>query len=184
MKRFLLTIISLSIAICSFGQTSVRDVLREIEANSPLLKAATAEMDAERLAGKAETLLANPEVEFDYLWGADNIGGRHDLRISQSFDIPTLTGLRAGKAGDIGEMAALKYKAERQEVLLAAKQSCIDLVYYRFVLDELRNHLEQATALVGSYEKRMKAGEATVLDLNKAKIHQTSIQGQINKAEA
>ena len=184
MKRFSLTIISLSIAICSFGQTSVRDVLREIETNSPLLKAATAEMDAERLAGKAETLLANPEVEFDYLWGADNIGGRHDLRISQSFDIPTLTGLKAGKAGDIGEMAALKYKAERQEVLLAAKQACIDLVYYRFVLDELRNHLEQATALVDSYEKRMKAGEATVLDLNKAKIHQTSIQGQINKAEA
>ena len=60
MKRFSLTIISLSIAICSFGQTSVRDVLREIETNSPLLKAATAEMDAERLAGKAETLLANP----------------------------------------------------------------------------------------------------------------------------
>ena len=184
MKRILLTIILLSAAVCSYGQGSVRDVLRQIEANSPTLKAAAAEMDAERLAGRAETLPANPEVEFNYLWGADNIGGRHDLRISQSFDIPTLTGLKAGKAGDIGEMAALRYKMERQAVLLEAKQACIDLVYYGFVLDELRNHLQQAAALVDSYEKRMKAGEATVLDLNKAKIHQTSIQGQINKAEA
>ena len=109
MKRILLTIILLSAAVCSYGQGSVRDVLRQIEANSPTLKAAAAEMDAERLAGRAETLPANPEVEFNYLWGADNIGGRHDLRISQSFDIPTLTGLKAGKAGDIGEMAALRY---------------------------------------------------------------------------
>ena len=181
MKRFSSLIIALSVTVHGFGQSGV---LWEIEQNSPVLKAALAELEAERIASKGETLLANPEVEFDYLWGAENIGGRHDLRISQSFDIPTLTGMKAGKAGSIGEMAALKYRMERQAVLLEAKQACIDLVYYHLMLDELGNHLEQAAALVDSYEKRMKAGEATVLDLNKAKIHQTAIQGQINKAEA
>lgn len=184
MKRILFIIISSSLSFHAFGQGSLRSVLQEIEQNSPTLKAAAAEMEAERLAGKAETLLANPEIEFNYLWGAENIGGRHDLRISQSFDIPTLAGMKAGKAGNIGEMAALKYKAERQSVLLEAKQTYIDLVFYQFILDELGSHLGQAAQLVDSYEKRLAAGGATVLDLNKAKIHQTSIQGQINKTEA
>ncbi|MBQ6287328.1 MAG: TolC family protein [Bacteroidales bacterium] len=158
-------------------------VLRQIEENNPTLKAAAAEVEAERLSGRAEALLSNPEVEFNYLWGAENIGGRHDVRISQAFDVPTLTGMKARRAGDIGELASLRFKAERQDILLEAKQTCIDLVYYNAILTELKTHLEQSSSLVDAYEKRMKAGEATVLDLNKARIHQTSVQGQANRAE-
>ena len=184
MKQFFISVLFLTVAACCYGQGSVERVLREIEKNSPALKAAAAEMEAERLAGKAGTLLANPEVEFNYLWGADNLGGRHDLRVSQSFDIPTLFGLKAGLAGDIGELAGLRYRMERQEVLLEAKQACIDLVFCNSILEELRSHLEQSNTLVDSYEKRMRAGESTVLDLNKARIHQTSVRGRINKTEA
>lgn len=183
MKRLSFSLIFLSFTVCCFGQGPLGKVLQEIEKNNPSLKAAAADVEAERIAGRAETLLTNPEVEFNYLWGADNIGGRHDLRISQSFDLPTLTGMKAGMAGNIGELAALRYKAERQSVLLEAKQACIDLVYCNSVLNELRTHLEQSTMLVDSYEKRMKAGESTVLDLNKARIHQTSVMGLVNKAE-
>lgn len=184
MKSISSIIIFLSVAVCSYGQGSIGSVLWEIERNSPSLKAAAAEMDAEQLAGKAESRLANPEVEFNYLWGAEDIGGRHDLRVSQSFDMSTIMGLKAGMARDVGEVAALKYQIERQAVLLKAKQACIDLVYINSVLDELRSHLSQSAALADSYEKRLAAGKATILDLNKAKIHQTAIQGQINKAEA
>lgn len=184
MKQFSISILMLCFTVLGYGQGSVESVLREIEKNSPVLKAAAAEMEAERLSGKAETLLANPEVEFNYLWGADNLGGRHDLRVSQSFDFPTLLGLKAGKAGDIGELAGLRYRMERQEVLLEAKQACIDLVFCNSILEELRSHLAQTSTLVESYEKRMQAGKSTVLDLNKARIHQTSVRGRINKTEA
>ena len=184
MKQFSISILLLCFTVLGYGQGSVESVLREIEKNSPVLKAAAAETEAERLSGKAETLLANPEVEFNYLWGADNLGGRHDLRVSQSFDFPTLLGLKAGKAGDIGELAGLRYKMERQEVLLEAKQACIDLVFCNSILEELRSHLAQSSTLVESYEKRMRAGESTVLDLNKARIHQTSVRGRINRTEA
>ena len=184
MKRIAISLLLLTLALSARAQGSVRQVLLEIGQNSPALKAAAAEMEAERLAGRAETLLDNPEVEFNYLWGAEGIGGRHDLRVTQSFDLPTLTGMKAGKAGDLGELASLRYKAERQAILLEAKQACIDLVYWNSILEELRGHLAQSTALVESYEKRLKAGESTVLDLNKARIHQTSVRGRINKTEA
>jgi len=183
MKHILLIITAVQISICSFGQITVSQVLHQIEQNNPGLKAAAAEVEAERLAGKAETILANPEVEFNYLWGAENIGGRHDLRVSQAFDIPTLTGMKAGKAERIGELASLKYKNERQTVLLEAKNACIDLIYCNAILSELKTHLTQSNTLVSSYEKRMKAGESTVLDLNKARIHLTAVQGEANRTE-
>ena len=183
MKHILLIVIAVQVSICSFGQSTVKNVLREIEKNNPGLKAAAAEVEAERLAGKAETILANPEVEFNYLWGAENLGGRHDLRVSQAFDIPTLTGMKAGKAERIGELASLKYRTERQAVLLEAKQACIDLIYCNAILSELKTHLTQSNTLVSSYEKRMKAGESTVLDLNKARIHLTAVQGEANRTE-
>lgn len=183
MKHILLIVIAVQASICSFGQSTVKNVLREIEQNNPGLKAAAAEVETERLAGKAETILANPEVEFNYLWGAENLGGRHDLRVSQAFDIPTLTGMKAGKAERIGELASLKYKTERQAVLLEAKQACIDLIYCNAILSELKTHLTQSNTLVSSYEKRMKAGESTVLDLNKARIHLTAVQGEANRTE-
>ena len=183
MKSIISVIIAIQGTIFSFGQNSINQVLAQIERNNPELKAVAAEVEAERLAGKAETLLANPEVEFNYLWGAENIGSRHDLRVSQAFDIPTITGMKAGMAEGMGELASLKYKTERQAVLLEAKQACIDLVYCNAILAELRTHLTQSNSLVSSYEKRMKAGESTVLDLNKARIHLTTVQGKANRAE-
>ena len=183
MKRNLILIILLSLSIYSYGQSSVDEVLQEIERNNPELKALAAEVEAERIANRAEALLDNPEVEFNYLWGAENIGGRHDLRVSQAFDFATLSGLKSGKAATMDELSELKYRMQRREILLEARQACIDLVYYNALLSELNTHLSQSGTLVTAYEKRMAAGDATVLDLNKARIHFTSVQGQVKSAE-
>ena len=182
MKRLLFIVLFSSVAVYGRGQ-SVEAVLKEVEMNNPVLKAAAAEVEAEALAGKAEALLENPQVEFNYLFGESGIGNRYDIRVSQSFDIPTITGMKAGKVEDLRQMAALKYKAQRQSILLEAKHACIDLVYWNSLMAELSTHLEQAEDLVSSYEKRMAAGEAAILDLNKARTHRTSIQGQVNRAE-
>lgn len=182
MKRIHLSIIGLAIVICSYGQSSVKAVLKQIEENNPRLEAAAAEVEAQNLSNRSEALLENPEVEFNYLWGASNVGNRHDVKVAQAFDLPTLTGMRSRQVSGLNELAALRYKAERQEVLLQAKKACIDLIYCNALLAELDTHLSQARALVSSFEKRLKAGDATVLDLNKAKVHLTSVQGQIASA--
>ncbi len=183
MKRILLSISILSSFICCYGQSYVDRVLQEIEKNNPSLKAAAAEMETERLTAKSEALLSNPEVEFNYLWGAENIGGRHDLRVSQSFDIPTITGMRSGKVASMNELSRLKYDSERLSLLQEARGICVDMVYLNSLLKELYSHMERSRTLVDAYEKRMKAGGATVLDLNKAKLHLTAVQGEVNKAE-
>ena len=183
MRRICLTIIGLGIFLTASAQGGTEALLQEIEANNPDLKAAAAALDEERLANRSEALLADPEVEFNYLWGTADLGNRYDLRITQSFDMATLSGKRSGKVAGLDELSALKYKAQRLDVLQEARQLCIDLVHYHTLLTELGDHLERSTMLVDSYERRMASGDATILDLNKAKLHQASIQGRVNQTE-
>lgn len=179
----------LSICICAgaafsaSAQTSTEAVLRQIEENNPQLKAAAADVEAEKLENRSAAILENPEFEFNYLWGADGIGNRRDFRVTQAFDIATLTGMKSRQVAGQNELAALQYKAERLNVLLEAKQACIDLIYYNALKSELDTHLNQAQTLVYSFEKRLKAGGANVLDLNKAKVHLTAVRGQISQVE-
>ena len=165
------------------SQTSTESILRQIEENNPQLKAAAAEADAEKIENRSGALLENPEFEFNYLWGADGIGNRRDFRVTQAFDVATLTGMKSRQVAGQNEMSALKYKSERLNVLLEAKQACIDLIYYNALKAELSTHLEQAQTLVSSFEKRLKAGGANVLDLNKAKVHLTAVRGEISQVE-
>ena len=165
------------------AQTSAEDVLRRIEANNPGLKAAAAEVEAQKLENRSGALLENPEFEFNYLWGADGIGNRRDFRVTQAFDVATLSGMKSRQAAGQNELAALQYKSERFNVLLEAKRACINLIYYNALKAELNTHLEQAQTLVTSFEKRLKVGGANVLDLNKAKVHLTAVRGQLSQVE-
>ena len=182
MRRICLIVLCLCGSIHSFSQGAVETVLREIERNNPELQAAAAALDEEKLTNRSEALLADPEVEFNYLWGAAGIGNRHDLRVTQSFDLPTLTGQRAGKTADLNQLSILKYRAQRLELLQEARKCCIDLIYYAQLLQELDDHLERSATLVRAYERRLEAGGANILDLNKTKLHYASVLGKRNLA--
>ena len=182
-KLLLITCIIAASASGVQAQTSAEDVLLQIEANNPVLKAAAAEVEAQKLENRSGALLENPEFEFNYLWGADGIGNRRDFRVTQAFDVATLSGMKSRQAAGQNELAALKYKSERINVLLEAKQACINLIYYNALKAELNTHLEQAQTLVTSFEKRLKVGGANVLDLNKAKVHLTAVRGQLSQVE-
>lgn len=165
------------------AQSPTEAVLSQIEKNNPQLKAAAADAEADRLENRSGALLANPEFEFNYLWGADGIGNRRDVRVTQAFDAATLTGMKSRQVAGKNELTALQYKSERLDILLEAKQTCIDLIYCNALAAELNTHLEQAQTLVSSFEKRMRAGGANVMDLNKAKVHLTAVRGQVSKVE-
>ena len=76
----------LTIYICAgstfavYAQTSTEAVLRQIETNNPQLKAAAAEVEAEKLTNRADALLENPEFEFNYLCSTCEIWPRTLVR--------------------------------------------------------------------------------------------------------
>ena len=183
-RIFSLALAALS-ALCldASAQNSIGDILRSVETNNPRLKAAAAQVEVDKRDNRSTALLDSPEFEFNYLRGADGIGNRHDVRVTQGFDIATLTGMKSSQVKGLDSLSTLKFKAERLEVLLEARQTCIDLVYCNALKAELDTHLSQAEKLVASYEKKFKAGDANVLDLNKAKIHLTAVRGQVSEIE-
>lgn len=143
-------------------------ILKSIEANSARLESARIKDKAEKLDSKDLYTLENPEVGFDYLFGAEGIGHRIGFEVSQGFDFPTVISQKRKMAKEMQRVSELKYLSERQQLLLNARKLCIQVVYCNAIMDHLDEDLEETTAMSKAYETLFDKGEATAIDRNKA----------------
>lgn len=184
MKNKICLIASVLLAVSvSAGAQSVDEVLRSIEDNNPTLRSARLELQAGELENRSEAMLDSPEFEFNYLWGAEESQRRHDVRVTQNFDFATLTGQKSGLVASKNELLAVEYKTVRQEILLEAESICIDLVYNNALHSELSYHLSNAEKLVAAYERKVELGGASVLELNNARLHRSTVKGNLMKVD-
>lgn len=157
------------IAIPSSGMAQdFSHILNSIEANSARLESARIKDKAEKLDNKDLYTLEDPELGFDYLFGAEGIGHRIGFEVSQGFDFPTVISQKRKMAKEMQRVSELKYLSERQQLLLSARKLCIQVVYCNAIMDHLNEDLEETTAMSEAYEKLFQKGEATVIDRNKA----------------
>lgn len=165
------------------AQNSIGDVLRSIEKNNPGLHALSLENDAQMLENRQDLMLDDPEVEFNYLWGQNQgMGNRHDVRVAQSVDLTTVIGMRSKLMSSRNQLSHLQYKAERQNVLLEAKQLCIDIIYYNALINEYEAYLASVEKLADGTARKQELGEASVLEANDARLHYTALKGEVEKA--
>lgn len=143
-------------------------ILKSIEANSARLESARIKDKAEKLDSKGLYTLEDPEVGFDYLFGAEGIGHRIGFEVSQGFDFPTVISQKRKMAKEMQRVSELKYLSERQQLLLNARKLCIQVVYCNAIMDHLDEDLEETTAMSKAYETLFDKGEATAIDRNKA----------------
>jgi outer membrane protein TolC len=162
----------------------VSRVLEAIEQNNTALKALREQTRAEQLENKTGIFLANPEVDVNYLWGSPvSIGNRTDITVRQSFDIPTLTGMKARTAGQQNRLLDGQYRINRLAVLAEAKRYCNEIIYRNALLKMLAERLEHAQTIAGSYRERLDKGDATLPELNKALLNLTAARGNIARVE-
>ena len=185
MKKLIINILLVSVAFTATAQSGYDAVLQQIEANNTTLSALRQQTDANIIGNRTGLLPDNPEVEFHYLWGNPNmIGSRIDLSVSQSFDFPSAYAYR-GKIADLQNVSAeLTYKAERLNILLAAKQVCIELVHYNALAKEYALRLQNAGQLAAAYQTKLDKGDANLLENNKAQLHLAAMQSEIARIEA
>lgn len=143
-------------------------ILKSIEANSTRLESARIKDKAEKLESKDLYTLEDPEVGFDYLFGAEGIGHRIGFEVSQGFDFPTVISQKRKMAKEMQRVSELKYLSERQQLLLNARKLCIQVVYCNAIMDHLNEDLKETTAMSKAYETLFDKGEATAIDRNKA----------------
>jgi len=166
------------------AQTSVKTALKAIEENNSTLKALKKTAEAQKLENKTGIYLTNPEVGFNYLWGNPvDMGNRNDFRVSQTFDIPTISGMKSKIADERNSLVEWQYKAERMHILLEAKQYYVELIYFNALKKELRIRLQHAETIAAGYQNRLNNGDANMLEYNKAQLGLSAINGEISRID-
>ena len=166
------------------AQNNVTTALKAIEENNNTLKALKETVKAQKLENKTGIYLSNPEVGFNYLWGnPSTIGNRTDFSISQTFDIPTITGMKSKIADERNGLVEWQYKAERMNILLETKQYCLELIYLNALKKELEIRLQHAQTIAFGYQNRLNSGDANKLEFNKAQLSLSTITGEMARID-
>ena len=168
MKQFIIIATLASAVLSASGQNSIDEVLRSIEANNKELQANNQLTVSKKLEAKLDNNLPDPSVSYVHQYGnREGMGIQGELVASQSFDFPSVyvqkNKLAKSKAASFDRQGA----EFRQQILLQAKEICLDLVLLnqqRALLDQRRQNAEQLAEL---YAMRLETGDANILETNK-----------------
>lgn len=171
MKKSLYLIFLTSLSLQGYAQNDISEILERIARNNKTLQAAEQLTQARKLEAKTGNYLANPTVEFNQLWGDKSTGGNvNELAVVQSFDFPGVYAhknkLAKLKAEDFDHQQA----SVRQQILLTAQQTCLEIIYLRKQKELLDERLENAQQLYELYRKKLEQGDANQLELNKIQL--------------
>ena len=166
------------------AQNGIEQVLHNIETNNKGLQANAQLIASQKLEAKTENNLADPTLSYAHLWGAkdknETIG---ELVISQSFDFPSLyvtrNKLNRLKSGAFDRQAGVF----RQDMLLQAKEICLDIIMLRQQKQILEERLRNAEELSKMYDKRLQTGDANALETNKINLELLNVRTEASLNE-
>ena len=184
MKRYLIaTIVALSTYSIAIADT-VGDVLKQVAANNLTLQALVHDNQADVLDIKASNSIGGPSVEYSPFFTKGYSGvAESELVVSQEIDFPTKYASRNKQAKmqqTVGDKLLAK---QRRDILLQAQLLCIDLIRLNQTLSMLRERLANSETLLQMYQKRMEAGDANALELNKVKLDCMEVRTLVNEAQ-
>ena len=184
MKRYLIaTIVALSTYSIALADT-VGDVLKQVAVNNLTLQALVHDNQADVLDIKASNSIGGPSVEYSPFFTKGYSGvAESELVVSQEIDFPTKYAARNKQAKmqqTIGDKLLAK---QRRDILLQAQLLCIDLIRLNQTLSMLRERLANSETLLQMYQKRMEAGDANTLELNKVKLDCMEVRTLVNEAQ-
>lgn len=177
---FLLSAVILSSAEVCAQTSGIDDVLRQIEANNKELQANAHLIVSQKLENKTDNNLSDPTLSYAHLWDSKNSNETvSELVVSQSFDFPTLYATR-GKMNRLKTNALdAQAAAFRQQVLLQAKEVCLDIIMLQrlqLLLDERLKNAEELSAL---YAQRLTTGDANIIETNKINLELLNVRTEV-----
>lgn len=185
MKKIYITLAAaLAFATGTWGQ-GVDEILRQVEQNNKELQAQQQATLASRLEVSTQNNLEDPSVEYSPFYTRGITGmSSSELVVTQGFDFPTLYAARARSGKLQCEALDRRYDAARREILLGAKNLCLDLILLnkkQALLDERRKNADELLAL---FQKRLEEGDAGILEVNKIKMERMSVQTEASQNNA
>lgn len=185
MKQFIIIATLASAVLSASGQNSIDEVLRSIEANNKELQANGQLTVSKKLEAKLDNNLPDPSVSYVHQYGnREGMGIQGELVASQSFDFPSVY-VQKNKLAKSKAVSYDRQGAEfRQQILLQAKELCLDLVLLnqqKALLDQRRQNAEQLSEL---YATRLQSGDANILETNKINLELLNAKTEARMNEA
>ena len=182
------TVILLSIFILHgsklLSQSTIDNIIAEVEKNNTTLSALRKNADAELIGNKTGLYLENPEFAFNYLWGSPtDIGTRTDISVLQSFDFPSAYSYRNQISEYQNEQVELEYQRQRKAILFHTRLICNDLIFHNALKSEMNKRIANARSIADSYKSKYDIGEASILEYNKARVNLLNINKDAESAD-
>ncbi len=167
------------------SQSSIDSVLNAVERNNKSIVASRQYWQANKLEFLTGLSLPNPTIEYEYLFGSPaEAGDQTDILAVQSFDFPSVYKRRRELANIQGAKSTLAVAVDRQEVLLDAKITCIELVYRNKLEDHLSDRITSLEKLVQDFQTKLERGDGNILDVNKAKLQLLQVRQLFAREQA
>lgn len=180
MKRYLIWGLGLMCCASSVQAQQIEEILQSVAQNNVELQARQQELEAAGLEIKMQNSLEDPSVEYSpFFRKGENGMTSSELVVKQGFDFPTVYAAR-GKAEKLQRSALERqWDVARQEVLLQAKNLCLDLVLYNQTRELLEERKKNADEMLALFEKRLQEGDANILEVNKIKMERMNVQTEV-----
>ncbi len=186
MIKIFLTVLVVCLEVTvSYGQNGLETTLASIEKNNKSITANTQYWKSRDLGYKTGLSLPDPSAGFDFLAGfPKGTSQQTELTIVQGFESPSaykrrreLSALQIGKGQNY-------LATERQEILLTAKLTYINLIFLNKKLAALSSRSLKTERLLYNLQNKLDQGEGNILDVNKARLQLLDVQNELRLTEA
>ena len=183
MKKLIITI-ALCLPIGMQAQ-SIAQVLQRIEQNNKELQSQTQLLKAQKMENRTANNLPDPTVSYSSCY-KNGAGPGHGTEFvaSQGFDFPTQYITRNRQADLANEAIDKQQQAVRRDILLKAKTLCLDLILLNQEKELMDIRMRNADELDALYAKRLEAGDANILEVNKIKMERMNVQTEVAQNNA
>lgn len=181
MKKLVVILCSIvSLFSSALNAQTIQSMLDSIESNNTTLRAMRDSNEALLLENKTGLNLADPEVEFAYMWGQPaDVRDKVNISVRQNFDFATLSGAKSRVAESQNALVLLQYKQDRLDILREARLALVNITYINAVskLDSIV--LKECQQLEKSQQEAFDRGESNVINLNKVKLDLLAIERNV-----
>ena len=183
MKKQIITI-ALCIPMWMQAQ-NIDHVLQSIEQNNKELQSAMQLTKAQKMENRTTNNLSDPTVSYSSFY-KNGAGPGHGTEFvaSQGFDFPTQYITRNRQADLANEALDKQQQAVRRDILLKAKILCLDLILLNQEKALMNIRKQNADELEALYGKRLEAGDANILEVNKIKMERMNVQTEVAQNHA
>ena len=183
MKKLIITL-ALCLPIGMQAQ-NIDQVLQSIEQNNKELQSQTQLLKAQKMENRTANNLPDPTVTYSsfYQNGAGK-GHGTEFVASQGFDFPTQYIARNRQADLANEAIDKQQQAVRRDILLKAKLLCLDMILLNQEKTLMDIRKKNADDLETLYAKRLEAGDANILEVNKIKMERMNVLTEVAQNNA